>query len=145
MELKRRIERENFTHVFIAWEEYCEDRNFFENLAKEITVILVLEYGHETQIGSNMLRIYKPFTILSIASVFNGQKVVQRGEHKNTNEKRFAAPTAKVLIVDDNAMNLKVMARLLMPYQIKAYMASSGQEALDKLDDMEFDCVFWII
>lgn len=142
MELKRRIERENFTHVFIAWEEYCEDRNFFEKLAKETTVVLILEYGHETQSGSNMLRIYKPFTVLSIASVFNGQKVVQQGEHKNTNEKRFAAPTAKVLIVDDNAMNLKVMARLLMPYQIKAYMASSGKEALDKLDDMEFDCVF---
>ncbi len=142
MELKRRIERENYTHVFIAWEEYCEDRNFFEQLAKETTVVLILEYGHETQSGSNMLRIYKPFTILSIASVFNGQKVVQRGEHKSSNEKRFAAPKAKVLIVDDNAMNLKVMARLLMPYQIKAYMASSGKEALDKLDDMEFDCVF---
>ena len=142
MELKRRIERENFTHVFISWEEYCEDRNFFEKLAKEITVVLVLEYGHETQSGSNMLRIYKPFTILSIASVFNGQKIVQGGETKSSHDKHFVAPDAKVLIVDDNAMNLKVMARLLMPYRIKAYMASSGQEALDKLDNMEFDCVF---
>ncbi|MCM1263946.1 MAG: ATP-binding protein [Butyrivibrio sp.] len=142
MELKRRIERENFTHVFISWEEYCEDREFFEKLAKEITVTLILEYGRETQSGSNMLRIYKPFTILSIASVFNGQRVIQGTENKTAHEKRIIAPTAKVLIVDDNAMNLKVMARLLMPYQIKAYMASSGMEALNKLDEMEFDCVF---
>lgn len=142
MELKRRIERENFTHIFIGWEEYCEDRGFFEELAKEITVVLLLEYGNETKSGSNMLRIYKPFTVLSIASVFNGQKVVQGAEAKSPHNKRFIAPAAKVLIVDDNAMNLKVMARLLMPYQIKAYMASSGREALDKLDDMQFDCVF---
>ncbi|MDE6516540.1 MAG: response regulator, partial [Acetatifactor sp.] len=141
-ELQHRMECGHFSHVFISWEEYCEDKNFFEKLAKETTVVLILEYGHETQAGSNMLRIYKPFTILSIASVFNGQKVVQGGEYQRASDIRFAAPTAKVLIVDDNAMNLKVMARLLMPYQINAYMASSGREALDKLEDMEFDCVF---
>ncbi|MDE6674431.1 MAG: response regulator, partial [Acetatifactor sp.] len=142
LELQRRLERGSFSHVFISWDEYCEDKNFFEKLAKETTVVLILEYGHETQAGSNMLRIYKPFTVLSIASVFNGQKIVQGGEYQSTNEIHFAAPTAKVLIVDDNAMNLKVMARLLLPYQINAYMASSGREALDKIEDMEFDCVF---
>ncbi|MDE5893454.1 MAG: response regulator [Acetatifactor sp.] len=142
VELQRRMERNNFSHVFISWEEYCEDKNFFDQLAKDITVVLILEYGHETQAGSNMLRIYKPFTILSIASVFNGQKIVQGGEYQSTNEIRFAAPAAKVLIVDDNAMNLKVMSRLLLPYQINAYMASSGREALKKIEDMEFDCVF---
>lgn len=141
-ELKRRIENENFSHVFISWEEYCEDRNFFEQLAKELTVVLILDYGQETQIGSNMLRIYKPFTVLSIAAVFNGQKVLQRDEQHLDTRNRFIAPEAKVLVVDDNAMNLKVMARLLLPYQIKVSMASGGQEALDKLDSMEYDCVF---
>ena len=141
-ELKRRIENENYTHIFISWEEYCEDRSFFEQLAKELTVVLILDYEQETQIGSNMLRIYKPFTVLSIAAVFNGQKVLQRDEQHLDTRYRFVAPEAKVLVVDDNAMNLKVMARLLLPYQIKVSMASSGQEALDKLDSMEFDCVF---
>lgn len=142
VELRRRMERNNFSHVFISWEEYCEDKNFFEKLAKETTVVLILEYGHETQTGSNMLRIYKPFTILSIASVFNGQKIVQGVEYQGVNEVRFVAPTAKVLIVDDNIMNLKVMSRLLLPYRINAYTAGSGREALDKIEDMEFDCVF---
>ena len=142
VELRRRMERSNFSHVFISWEEYCEDKDFFEKLAKETTVVLILEYGHETQTGSNMLRIYKPFTILSIASVFNGQKIVQGVEYQGANEVRFVAPTAKILIVDDNIMNLKVMSRLLLPYQINAYTAGSGREALDKIEDMEFDCVF---
>lgn len=141
-ELKRRMEKENYTHVFISWSEYCEDRNFFEQLAKEITVVLILDYEQETHKLSNMLRIYKPFTVLSIASVFNGQKVIQGEEQFTASEHHFIAPQVKVLVVDDNAMNLKVMARLLLPYQIKVTMASGGQEALDKLNDMEFDFVF---
>lgn len=141
-ELKRRMEHENYTHIFIGWDEYCEDRNFFEGMAKERDIVLILDYGQEVRAGSNMLRIYKPFTVLSIAAVFNGRKVVQRDEQNIDTHHRFIAPTANVLVVDDNAMNLKVMARLLLPYQIKVTMAGSGQEALDKLSNMEFDCVF---
>ena len=141
-ELKRRIEIENFSHVFIAWEEYCEDREFFEKLAKELMVVLIMDYGQETLVGSSMLRIYKPFTVLSIAAVFNGQRVVQREELHNESRHRFIAPEAKVLVVDDNAMNLKVMARLLLPYRIKVITALSGKEALEKVNLMEYDCVF---
>lgn len=141
-ELKRRMEHENYSHIFIGWEEYCEDRSFFEGLAKERDIVLILDYGQEVRSGSNMLRIYKPFTVLSIAAVFNGRKIVQRDEQHIDMHRRFIAPTANVLVVDDNAMNLKVMARLLLPYQIKVTMAGSGQEALDKLSSMEFDCVF---
>jgi len=141
-ELKRRLEYENFSHVFISWSEYCEDKNFFEQLAGELTVVLIMDYGQETQMGSNMLRIYKPFTVLSIAAVFNGQKVIQKEGQQTGMGRRFIAPKAKVLVIDDNAMNLKVMARLLLPYQIKVIMAGSGQEALDKLDSMDYDCVF---
>ena len=141
-ELKRRIEIENYSHVFIGWEEYCEDRDFFEELAKDITVVLILDYGLETRVGSNMLRIYKPFTVLSIAAVFNGQRIVQRQDMHDNTRRRFVAPDAKVLVVDDNAMNLKVMARLLLPYQIKVVTALGGQESLDKLNTMDYDCVF---
>lgn len=141
-ELKRRIEREKYTHIFIGWEEYCEDRNFFDRLADEITVVLLLEYEQELLVNSNMLRIYKPFTVLSIAAVFNGQRLIQNDEQHMSLHNRFIAPNADVLVVDDNAMNLKVMARLLLPYQIKVTTANSGQEALDKLDKHIYDCVF---
>lgn len=141
-ELKRRLEREKYTHIFISWDEYSEDKNFFEKLAQSYSVVLILDYGQEVRAGSNMLRIYKPFTVLSIAAVFNGRKVIQRDEQHTDLRHRFIAPDAKVLVVDDNAMNLKVMARLLLPYQIKVTMAGSGREALEKLDTMEFDCVF---
>lgn len=141
-ELKRRGEYEKYSHIFIGWEEYCEDRLYFEKLAEDRTVVLLLDYGQETMVRGNMLRIYKPFTVLSIAAVFNGQRIVQNDEQHISLHKRFIAPQASVLVVDDNAMNLKVMARLLLPYQIKVSMAGGGMEALEKLDKAAYDCVF---
>ncbi|MCM1065145.1 MAG: ATP-binding protein [Eubacterium sp.] len=141
-ELKRRTEYEKYSHLFIGWEEYCEDRLYFEKLAEDHTVVLLLDYGQETMARGNMLRIYKPFTVLSIAAVFNGQRIVQNDEQHISLHKRFIAPNASVLVVDDNAMNLKVMARLLLPYQIKVSMAGGGMEALEKLDKITYDCVF---
>lgn len=141
-ELKRRMERENYSHIFIGWEEYCEDRPFFDNLSAEQTVVLLLNYDQELLVQGQMLRIYKPFTVLSIAAVFNGHKVLVNEDSHISLHNKFIAPQARVLVVDDNAMNLKVMARLLLPYQLKVTMASSGQEALEKLNAPEFDCVF---
>lgn len=141
-ELKRRMEREAYTHIFIGWEEYKEDRSFFDRLSRELAVVLLLDYDQEMLVQGNMLRIYKPFTVLSIAAVFNGQKILTSDDRQAGLHNKFIAPQANVLVVDDNAMNLKVMARLLLPYRLKVTMASSGQEALEKLNVPEFDCVF---
>lgn len=141
-ELKRRMEREAYTHIFIGWEEYTEDRSFFDRLSRELAVVLLLDYDQEMLIQGNMLRIYKPFTVLSIAAVFNGQKILNSEDQQSGLHNKFVAPQASVLVVDDNAMNLKVMARLLLPYRLKVTMASSGPEALEKLNTPEFDCVF---
>ena len=45
----------------------------------------------------------------------------------------FIAPMAKVLAVDDNATNIKVIQGILAMYQIKVDTAMSGQEALEKV------------
>ena len=141
-ELKRRMEREAYTHIFIGWEEYVEDRGFFDKLCAERTVVLLLDYDQELPVPGNMLRIYKPFTVLSIAAVFNGQKVLYGEDQHASLHNKFVAPQASVLVVDDNAMNLKVMARLLLPYQLRVTLAGSGQEALEKLNAPNFDFVF---
>lgn len=141
-ELKRRLEHENYTHIFIGQEEYCEDKAFFEKLSAERSVVLLTDYGQELMVPRQMLCIYKPFTVLSIAAVFNGQKILVGEDAQISLHNKFTAPQARVLVVDDNVMNLKVMARLLLPYQLKVTLAGSGQEALEKLNAPDFDCVF---
>ncbi|MCL2260097.1 MAG: ATP-binding protein [Fibromonadales bacterium] len=46
---------------------------------------------------------------------------------------KFHAPTAKVLIVDDININLKVAEGLLAPYKIQVDTVLSGQEAIDQI------------
>ncbi|MDR2592366.1 MAG: response regulator [Chitinispirillales bacterium] len=54
----------------------------------------------------------------------------------------FSAPDAKVLVVDDNNLNLKVAYRLLGLYGIAADMASSGEEAIIAVQRTSYDLVF---
>jgi CheY-like chemotaxis protein/HPt (histidine-containing phosphotransfer) domain-containing protein/anti-sigma regulatory factor (Ser/Thr protein kinase) len=53
----------------------------------------------------------------------------------------FSAPDAKVLVVDDNNLNLKVAYRLLGLYGIVADMVSSGQEAVAAVQKNAYDLV----
>lgn len=54
----------------------------------------------------------------------------------------YRAPEAKVLIVDDFEMNIKVFKGLLKQTQIKITEATSGRECLNILKDNSFDIVF---
>ena len=52
------------------------------------------------------------------------------------------APSASVLVVDDNDMNLEVIEGLLEDTKIKVTTAQSGQECIEKLREGRFDLVF---
>lgn len=141
-ELKRRIERRHFTHLFITVDEYREDQEFFEKIAGEINVIIFINHEEDVGISGAFLRIYKPFYVLSVVTALNGGKMVQRIDGSHYMVHKFTAPDASVLVVDDNVMNLKVMEGLLRPYKVKFYTAGGGSEALVMLDRMYFDLVF---
>ncbi len=55
---------------------------------------------------------------------------------------KFRAPDAKVLIVDDNLVNLKVAVGLMRPFGMQIDMAKSGAEALDKVRNKEYHLIF---
>ena len=141
-DLKNQLEKKSFTHIFIGWDEFCEDKKFFEELSMEIQVVLILERNMAAYVGGRIQCIYKPFYVLSIAAVVNGEKVLQSGDIAFAHGTRFIAPDAKILVVDDNLMNLKVVEGLLRPYQIKVYTATSGKEALKKIESLQYDFIF---
>ncbi len=54
----------------------------------------------------------------------------------------FDASDKKILVVDDNKLNIKVAVKLLKPYKVEVVEASSGDECLDILDkDHDFDLI----
>ena len=52
------------------------------------------------------------------------------------------APDAKVLVVDDNEINLRVAAGLLKIFKIEASTAFSGKQALKMVKETDYDLVF---
>ncbi|MDR0290401.1 MAG: response regulator [Treponema sp.] len=58
------------------------------------------------------------------------------------NEKPVYAPDARVLVVDDNKINLNVACGLLKIHRIDAITASSGNEAIEMMQEDEYDLVF---
>ncbi len=54
---------------------------------------------------------------------------------------QFIAPDARVLVVDDNQMNLTVICGLLKPTKMEIVTVTSGEECLEILKEQSFDVI----
>lgn len=83
----------------------------------------------------------------SIFTVYLSQDIVAIKEDNNKNievleeESNLTFKDKKILIVDDNKMNLKVATRLLESYQINLDTCFSGRECIDKIKANTYDLI----
>lgn len=142
-ELKRRIERNYITHIFITLYEYTMDESYFNGLAKQTGVVIILEETDDYRVHSDdIIRLYKPFYALPVSIILKGGKRYNNLSRENMNRNMFIAPDAKILIVDDNTINLRVESSLMKNYRFTIDTALSGMEALEKLESKDYDMVF---
>ena len=142
-ELKRRIERNYITHIFITLYEYTMDESYFNGLAKQTGVVIILEETEDYRVHSDdIIRLYKPFYALPVSIILKGGKRYNNLNREDMNRNMFIAPDAKILIVDDNAINLRVESSLMKNYRFTIDTALSGMEALEKLESKDYDMVF---
>lgn len=71
---------------------------------------------------------------------YNVLTKAEEKELKRSSES-FIAPMAKILAVDDNITNLKVIQGLLTMYQIRVDIAMSGEECLDKIQKNHYHLI----
>ena len=57
-------------------------------------------------------------------------------------KRKFEAPDAEILVVDDNRMNLMVFTRLLKQTRVKIDTADSGDEAIKMILNKRYDIIF---
>lgn len=142
-ELKRRIERNYITNIFITLYEYTMDESYFNGLAKQTGVVIILEETEDYRVHSDdIIRLYKPFYALPVSIILKGGKRYNNLSRENMNRNMFIAPDAKILIVDDNTINLRVESSLMKNYRFTIDTALSGMEALEKLESKDYDMVF---
>ncbi len=86
--------------------------------------------------------IYKPVYSLNLYNVM-GITDISYSEHQNAVDSfTFVAPEAKILIVDDNKINLTVAKGLIEPLNMKVDVAESAAEAIDLVGKMKYDLIF---
>ena len=105
----------------------CISKAFVEMMEGNIS--LESEYNHGTVI-----------TVMVPMVLGDPSKVVHH--ERKENAKLPFAPTANVLVVDDNEFNLRVAKGLLALSGIDTKMTSSGKEAIAIIQQNEFDIVF---
>ena len=142
-ELKQILVKESdYTHVIVAREEYQEAEGYFSCLAETMEITVVQERKNHITLPDNIHNIYKPFYSLAVANILNGKKAGFVAGTKDIFKGRFTAKQAKILVVDDNEMNLKVALGLLKPYKMLIRTAESGEQAIEMVKSKEYHIIF---
>ncbi|GEM_PF-3525658 len=88
-----------------------------------------------------VMSVILPLYSLPVANVLNGL-VTTESVNTVEDECHMVAPEARILVVDDIQVNLKVAEGLLAQFDIKADTCLSGREAIEMVQKKSYDIVF---
>ncbi len=106
----------------------------------DVNIAVLLNFG-ETYMEQDTYTIFLPATCLQVAEVLDESSDPQQRQQNNAIE-YFTAPEARVLVVDDNAVNLLVAKGLMEPYLLNVDTAQSGMDAIEMVKSGKYDLVF---
>jgi signal transduction histidine kinase/CheY-like chemotaxis protein len=129
------------THIFMAQVLYVHLQPRLEELDVRSRLVLLVDYGSESGIH-NIRFLILPVHTLSIANIINNKAGMRSGAEKGKAAVKFTAPSARVLIVDDIITNLKVAQGLLLPYNMRLDVSSSGPVAIELFKKNNYDLIF---
>ncbi|MBR5360861.1 MAG: response regulator, partial [Lachnospiraceae bacterium] len=131
---------------YIFFEPKNYDSGMKEFLKKNPGVTGVILVGFDSDFSSSQdnLRIMRrPETTLNMLAILNDvdENAVEEGptEYYQTD---FTAPSARILIVDDNSVNIMIAEGLMESTKVQCTPALSGKEALELLKDNQYDLIF---
>ena len=141
----------NQTDMYRYMDEFTYDYLFVSSLyANKIqpvasrkqpeAALVVLNSEGGSYCKGSTLSITMPIHCIQVANILNATPDNDRpNESYATN---IIAPTARVLVVDDNEVNLKVATGLLNIYKIHADTTTEGKRAVQMVSDADYDIIF---
>ena len=127
----------HLTHLFIAEEEYNDNVDLIEGLAKEMVVAVVANEGIILPKNTRVKILEKPFYCFPVVSILNSSI-----GSKEERVKKLRCEGVRALVVDDESMNLVVAKSIFGRYGMKVFTVTSGQESIDICRDKVFDIIF---
>lgn len=142
------IHKEDMDRIFTSFERLEEEKN------KEIEgsgLGLSITWNLTELMGGN-LHVESEYGVGTVFTVRLPQRIasyrpmgmlemegVSRGYIK---ENRFIAPEARILIVDDTLVNLRIIRELLRRTEVRSDLATNGQDALDMIKKKSYNMIF---
>ena len=132
----RGIKPDKIDKLFTKFQRLDEDRNTTlegTGLGLAITKSLVEMMNGKIVVQSkygsgSKFTVYLSQKIISMVT----DKSLEKDDNYTIQDESFKGK--KVLVVDDNKLNLKVATRMLEKYDIDVYLCESGQECIDKIN-----------
>ncbi len=144
------MKKENIPYIFNAFRRVDEEKNrYIEGTGLGLSIVqqLVEMMGGEISVNSVYTKGSK-FIVRLDQDIVNDEELgtftlASRAKSHEGEQYRqsFEAPDARILVVDDNDMNLMVVCRLLSATKIQIDTAKSGAECLKLTQNHHYDCV----
>jgi len=144
------IKEEDIEKLFSEYQRIEEARNRHiegTGLGMTITVQLLKLMGSELKVKSeygkgSVFSFELEQTIVNPEPLGDFEKRLRLAATEYEYQVAYTAPDAKLLVVDDNSLNLKVFRSLLKQTQVQIYEAMSGREAIAIMENQTFDMIF---
>ena len=139
------IREENLPHLFDTFERFDERRNHYiegSGLGLSIVKKLLLLMNGSVEVQSTYGK-GSTFTVHLPQKICSEETIGSYRKHPDApaKEKAFSAQGRRVLVVDDNGMNLQVTKNFLQRMKAEVTLAHSGAEALQMLSEEAYDLV----
>lgn len=110
-------------------------------ISKQLIELMKGTIGFDSEYGKGS-SFYFELPIVIKDATSSGTATEYNYEDKKAEDLSFSAPDKKILIVDDNEMNLMVAEALFEPFGMSITTANSGDQALEILKNETFDLIF---
>lgn len=137
------LEEQNADFLFMESEFFFTQIKKFMEAHPQMTGVVLIGFKDHIDVGmENVLAVHKPIYISILAKILAHEDLYADEDDSEDDGFEFIAPSAEVLIVDDNEVNLKVAEGIIAPLEMKVDKALSGKEAIEMIGGKHYDLVF---
>ena len=140
-EAKTWLLKESFTYVFAKSKWLLEMEDFITKHQEHTRLVALVDYEDQLKENTSLEKIFPYLFTVELNRIFEQEEEVITEE---TNEPMVVVPMpyAKILIVDDNRVNLQIAQGLMEPYEMTIHLANGGKESIEMVKKEKYDLIF---
>ncbi len=133
----------SFKRLELEKNRHIEGTGLGLNIAKSLVEQMEGSISVDSKYGKgSTFTVVIPQKVVDKTPIENVEEAVRKLRNENMKPgQRFVAPRARILVVDDNKMNLTVIGALLKRTKMQIDYADSGQKCLDMTKNQAYDII----